>query len=98
MIKASVTYKLSPNSHFDMDYYLQEHTALVHKLCDDKGLVRLEVDRSSETGEVIAYLLFDSLEVFQATMGEVGDQLAADAPNYTDIQPVMSIIESLYSK
>ena len=99
MIRVSVLY---PNTgEFDMDYYLSKHISLLHKLLDAMGLVRTEVDQGIGTAEpnapapyvAIGHMVFDSLENMQKALQEHDPTLAADVPNFTDIQPIFQISE-----
>lgn len=97
MIRISVLYP--NNGEFDMAYYLSKHMALVHKLMDSMGLVRTEVDQGIGTAEpnapapyiAIGHLVFDSLENMQKALQEHDPTLAADVPNFTNIQPIFQI-------
>ena len=101
MICVSVLY---PNTgDFDMDYYLSNHMALVHKLLDPIGLVRTEVDQGIGTAEpnapapyiAIGHMVFDTLENMQKALQEHDPALAADVPNFTEIQPIFQISKML---
>jgi uncharacterized protein (TIGR02118 family) len=86
---------------FDMDYYINKHMALVHKLLDPYGLVRAEVDKGIGTAEpgapapyvAVAHLIFNSVEDIQKGLGAHDPDLAADVPNYTEIKPQFQISE-----
>jgi uncharacterized protein (TIGR02118 family) len=41
----------------------------------------------------VGYLLFESVEVFQAAMMPHFKEMVADVPNYTDITPILQIAE-----
>ena len=41
----------------------------------------------------IGYFYFENMEAMKAAMGPNGDQLRADIPNYTNIQPVLQVSE-----
>lgn len=101
MIRVSVLY---PNTgEFDMAYYLSKHMALVHKLLDSMGLVRTEVDQGIGTAEpnapapyiAIGHMVFDSIENMQKALQKHDPDLAADVPNFTDIQPIFQISKML---
>ena len=102
MIRVSVMY---PNSSekFDVDYYLNNHMALCHKLLDPYGLVRTEVDKGIGTAQpgadapykMIAHLIFESLEQMQKGLQAHDPELAADVPNFTTIRPRFQISEIL---
>lgn len=102
MVRVTVMY---PNNgaKFDMEYYLNKHIPLVHKLLDGCGLVRTEVDRGLGAGApgapapycTIAYLVFNSMEELQKGMAQHDPTLAADVPNFTTVQPLLQISEVL---
>jgi uncharacterized protein (TIGR02118 family) len=102
MIRASAMYP-NEGGKFDMDYYLNKHIPLIHKLLDSFGLVRTEVDRGIGTAEpgapapflVVGHLIFHSIEDMQKGLQAHDPELAADAPNYTDIRPQFQISEIL---
>jgi len=101
MIRVSVLYP--NNGEFDMAYYLSKHMALVHKLLDSMGLVRTEVDLGIGTAEpnapapyiAIGHMVFDSLENMQKALQKHDPDLAADVPNFTEIQPIFQISKML---
>jgi uncharacterized protein (TIGR02118 family) len=101
MIRVSVMY---PNEgDFDMDYYMNTHIPLVHKLLDSFGLVRTEVDKGIGTAKpgapapyvTVAHLIFDSLENMQKGLQAHDPDLAADVPNFTKIKPQFQISEMM---
>jgi uncharacterized protein (TIGR02118 family) len=100
MIRISVLYpNTSPN--FDLDYYLGTHIPLVHKLLDPFGLVRTEVDKGIGSAgpdtkapyAIICHMVFDSPEKMQEGLKAHDPTLAADVPNFTDIQPKFQVSE-----
>ena len=100
MIRVSVLYP-NKKGKFDLDYYLNRHIPLVHRLLDPYGLIRTEVDKglgSAEPGApapyvAVAHLIFASLEQMQQGLAAHDPDLAADMPNYTDIGPEFQISE-----
>ena len=100
MIRVSVLYP-NKNGNFDMDYYLNRHIPLVHKLLDAYGLVRVEIDKGIGSAGpdtpppyvAVCHLVFDSLDHMQSGMQAHDPDLAADTPNYTDIKPEFQISE-----
>jgi len=101
MIRVSILYP--NNGEFDMDYYLSKHMALVHKLLDSMGLIRTEVDQGIGTADpnapapyiAIGHMVFDSLENMQKALQDHDPDLAADVPNFTNIQPIFQISKML---
>jgi uncharacterized protein (TIGR02118 family) len=102
MIRVSVLY---PNTggKFDLDYYVNKHIPLVHKLLDSFGLVRAEVDKGIGTVKpgapapflVVGHLVFSSMEEMLKGLQAHDPKLAADLPNFTDIMPQFQISEIL---
>jgi uncharacterized protein (TIGR02118 family) len=84
-------------------YYAQKHFSLVKERLGPLGLVRCEVDRgiAGRSSDIPApytaggHLVFNSIEEFQTTYLKVGDELMADIPNYTDIEPELQISDIL---
>lgn len=100
MIRVSVMYPNNGGS-FKMDYYLNNHKPLVHKLLDKYSLVRMDVDKGVGTAQpgapapyiAVAHLVFDNVEAMQKGLQTHDPELAADLVNFTDIQPLFQISE-----
>lgn len=92
MIRVTVLYPNTGNSHFDKDYYLKHHAVLVRERLGPLGLQRIEVDEGigslAPDGKplyhFIGYMVFDTLEGFQKGLAQHGAELVGDIPNYTD--------------
>ena len=105
MIRASVLYPFVPGARFDLDYYLGKHVPLTRSLLEPSGLLRLEVDRglsAEEPGSAprfvcVAHLYFATPAAFQGAMREHGDALAADVPNFTDLDLEIQVSEIVFS-
>jgi uncharacterized protein (TIGR02118 family) len=87
----TVMYQLGESGKFDMDYYLQSHMPLVHRLWGPAGLVGAQVLRGtgSPTGEppafaVITLLEFASLAAFKAAAKAHGREVMGDIARFTD--------------
>lgn len=99
MIRVTVLYPKSAESHFDMDYYLNKHTPMVIDRLMPLGMLRLEVDEGlagfpptqPATFHAIGYLIFDNLEALQNGMGTHGGEILSDMPNYTNVQPLVQV-------
>ena len=97
MIKVSVMYPNAPGARFDHDYYRETHMPLVlarvgascrsHSV--DAGLSG--GGKAPAPYAAMCHLNFDSIEAFQTSFGAHMKEFMADAPNYTDIAPVMQI-------
>ena len=100
MIRVAVLYPNSSGSTFDVDYYKRTHMKLVQQKLGPLGLLGSEVDAgiagmgdAAPPYAAIGYMFFDTLEAFQAGFDQVGAELVADVPNYTNIEPVIQISE-----
>ena len=97
-------YPNDPDKKFDMDYYLNKHMPMLHEKLDPKSLVKSEIDKGlGGQGEnapppyrVICHLFFNSMEDFQKGLSHE-EELFADVPNYTEIEPVIQISEIIQS-
>ena len=100
MIKLSVFYPNEEGKKFDMDYYLNKHLSMVKdklgsalkNVSAEQGLGGTEPG-SPPTYIAMGHLLFDSVEAFQNAFGPHIENIMADIPNYTDIQPTIQISE-----
>ncbi len=100
MIKVSALYPNTDGSTFDMEYYCRRHIAMVRQkfgaAC--KG-VSVEKGMSGGTPDsppaylAMGHLLFDSIEAFQAAFAPHAQAIMDDAPNYTNVQPIIQISE-----
>lgn len=101
-ITVTVSYPNTPDSKFDMDYYLGSHFDLVDKLWGHKLLsaraVKGLATPDPETPppyQVIAILELDSVEDLQGLIETHGAEVMGDIPNFTDVAPVVQISENL---
>lgn len=95
-------YPNSAGSYFDLDYYLATHVPLVKSRLGGLGLQSLlllrgatMLDGSPATYQVIAQLTFASLHQLQDALGKHGDEIIANIPRYTNVQPIIQINETL---
>ena len=99
MIRVSVLYPKTSNSHFDMDYYLSKHIPLVRERLKDMGLARVEVDEglgSISPNEqapfaAIGHMIFETMEDLQRGLAAHAQELMGDIPNFTDVRPQMQV-------
>ena len=98
MIKLSVMYANGQNTTFDINYYLNKHIPLVAKLLGDavKGATVEEgvgtIDPNAKAPyAAMGNLYFDTLESFQNSFGPNAEEILADLPNFTNIQPTVQI-------
>ena len=104
MVTISVIYPRGQGAHFDYDYYIARHLPLVSERWSGSGLTGVEALRGmagAEGGEApffaIALIRFASMELFQAAMG--GEHAAAvlgDIPNFTSVQPIVQMNDTIY--
>lgn len=102
MIKVSVFYPAGAGKRFDLAYYLDRHTPMIEQRFGP-ACRRIEIERGvvgiqpppEPTYVVVAHLVFDSIPDFQAAFAPHADEIMADIPRYTDIEPVIQISEIL---
>jgi uncharacterized protein (TIGR02118 family) len=100
MIKVSVFYPNNNGSKFNMDYYCKSHIPMVQEKLGAacKG-VAVEHGLSGATPGsrpafvAMGHLYFDTAEAFQTAFGPHAQEIMADIPNYTDIQPTIQVSE-----
>ena len=100
MIKVSVFYPNNNGSKFNMDYYCRSHIPMVQQKLGAacKG-VAVEHGLSGATPGsrpafvAMGHLYFDTAEAFETAFGPHAQEIMADIPNYTDIQPTIQVSE-----
>ena len=100
MIRLSVMYPHGSDSRFDMDYYTQKHMPLVRDRLGPacKGIAADLGLGGGQPGSpppymAVGYLLFESVEEFQRAFGPHAQELMADIPNFTNVQPTIQVSE-----
>ena len=100
MIKVSVFYASGEGKHFDIDYYCEKHMALVKRLCGPavKGTAVEHGMSGMAPGSkppflAMGHLYFESVDAFQSSFGPHLNEIVADVPNYTNVQPTIQISE-----
>ncbi|HKW25841.1 MAG TPA: EthD family reductase [Terriglobales bacterium] len=100
MVKVSVFYPNRKGARFDIEYYCDRHMPLVQRLVGAalKGVsvengICGEAPGSPPTYVALGHLLFDSVEAFQASFGPHVQEIMADIPKYTNVEPVIQISE-----
>jgi uncharacterized protein (TIGR02118 family) len=98
MIKVSVLYPKSPDTKFDMNYYLTKHIPMVkQKLGSACKNVAVEEGVSGGAQGVpapylaVAHLTFESVDDFQKAFAPHAEAIMGDVPNYTNSQPTVQI-------
>ena len=100
MIKVSVLYPNKAGARFDHAYYRDRHMPLVKARMGD-ACKFYTVDRGLAGGAPGApatyvascHIFCDSPESFQSSFGPHAQEIMADIPNYTDLEPVIQISE-----
>ncbi len=99
MIKVSVLYPNSAGARFDMAYYTSKHMPMVQKkvttckgISAEKGVAG-GTPGSQPTYIAMGHLLFDSVAAFQSGFGPHAEEILADIPNYTNMQPIIQVSE-----
>jgi len=100
MLKVSVLYPYTEGGRFDMDYFLRQHLPLVDKTWGP-ALIKREIDAglsgpgpgTRPTYVAMAHLYFLSIESFLAALGPQHQELEKEAPNFTDIKPIVQVSE-----
>jgi uncharacterized protein (TIGR02118 family) len=100
MIKVSVLYPNEEGKKFDMDYYCNSHIPMVQEKLGaalkggavEQGLSGPEPG-SPATYVAMGHLQFESVEAFQSAFAPHAEEIMADLPNFTDIQPTLQISE-----
>lgn len=103
MISLTVLYPKTADSHFDMDYYLHTHTPLVRQRLTPIGLIGIDLEAGLAGGApdsppayaLISRLNFTSLDQLQNVLSAHGPELLGDIPNFTNVQPLMQISQSV---
>jgi len=106
MIKISILYPNTPDSRFDMRYYVDKHMPMsIELLSTHPGFKGVTVEHGisgaipgSEPAYIaMCHFLFDSPEDFMATFTPHAAALQGDMPNYTTIEPVIQFNEVVIS-
>ena len=81
----TILYPKSDDATFDMDYYTSTHMPMVAKAisADSWGAMSVNTDKHVAMG----WLLFESMDTYNAGMAAQGTEIRADVANYTNQQP-----------
>ena len=98
MIKVSVLYPKSDNSHFDINYYRDTHMALVRQKLGN-ACKRTAIESGVAGGApgeppafvAMGHLYFDSVSDFETAFGPHAEEILGDIPNFTNVQPTVQI-------
>jgi len=100
MIRVSVLYPHKKDAHFDWSYYLGTHVPMVAKKFGPAAR-STSIEQGVGGGApgapaphvAIASFIFDSVPAFQAAFAPHAQEILADIPKYTSIEPVVQISE-----
>jgi len=98
MIKVSVFYPNDEGNHFDMDYYVNKHIAMIRQALG-AALLKVEIDEGISSGApgsrapfvAAVHMYFESTTAFYAAFGPHAGTFMKDVPNYTNVKPVTQI-------
>ena len=98
MITISAVYPNRAGSRFDAGYYRDRHAPFASDLLGPHGLVGLRMsagiaglDGSPPQFWMISEMHFTSRDAFGRAIAACGVALFADAPNYTDVEPILQV-------
>ena len=99
MVTVLAVYPNHPGSRFDARYYRDQHAPFALDLLMPHGLTGLRMaeglaglDGAPPPFWMVSEMRFASREAFDRAMAACGPALFADAPNYTDTQPVLQLV------
>lgn len=94
MFCASVAYPIQQGGRFDFEYFANKHVPLFARFLGG-NCVRFEVHKSLASPGApapsflgVAYFWVKSGQEFGATLAQYGNEIYADIPNFTDIEPL----------
>jgi uncharacterized protein (TIGR02118 family) len=101
MYCVTVLYPNEPGGRFDFAYYCDRHIPMMLELLGD-NVLSTEVRRGIQAvdGSSAPYLCLlntriRSPELFAQVMAEHSEKVLGDIPNYTNLQPIIQIDETL---
>ena len=99
-IKLTVLYPNEAGKTFNMEYYSNNHVALLGKLLGDEVIgATIEnglgggAPNSTPPFAAIGNLYFNDMESFENSFGPNAAEIMADLPNFTNIEPTVQISE-----
>jgi uncharacterized protein (TIGR02118 family) len=98
VIKVSILYPNKPGGRFDAEYYVNVHMPLAMRLLVSAvKSVSVEVGVSGATGgqeppfHAVTGFTCESMKAFSEAFLPAADELRADIPNFTDIEPIIQV-------
>ena len=87
MICLTILYPKADDATFDMDYYTSSHMPMLAEAlgegCKGWGAAKVTTDNHIAMG----WAMIDSVDTYNAAMGEHGAAIRSDVANYTNQQP-----------
>ena len=102
MIRVNFYYPNQDGAKFDHQYFQETH---IGKLVNDRwspmGMKEFGVEKGLAGGApgspapyvAAAYVVFETVEAFQAAFAAHGTEIVADIKNYTDLEPIVQVSE-----
>lgn len=93
VLKVSVLYPRSSDSHFDIEYYRDSHMPMVKNYLGDV-CIRTEVEEgisAEQPFHAMGHVYFDSMDSFQTHYPAHAEKIRSDIQNYTNITPVVQM-------
>jgi uncharacterized protein (TIGR02118 family) len=81
----TILYPKTDDAKFDMDYYTSTHMPMVAEAVGATSWGAMAV--SSDKHVAMGWVLFESMDSFNAGMAAKGAEIMADVANYTNQQP-----------
>ena len=98
MINILALYPNEPGSRFDAGYYRTRHVPTASRLLAPYGLIGLRLaegvaglDGSPPRFWMVSEMHFRSRDAVDRALAACGEALFADAPNYTDVEPLLQV-------
>ncbi len=100
MVRVRVLYRNLDSATFDFDYYVNSHLKLARRRLGDFGMGRIDVEKGIEAMDggsapylCVAHVEFSDMDELKRGMERHAEELLADVPNYTNIEPEVQISE-----
>jgi uncharacterized protein (TIGR02118 family) len=99
MVRLSLLYPQTAESHFSMEYYINSHIPMVISKLKHMGLKRIHIEEG--VGDeipgmpapfaAIGYLTFNSVDELQQGFDKHGSEIMGDIPNFTNVKPLIQV-------